>query len=48
MISSREKRDDKSKGCKAKSEGRRLWPYLAAKKLSALLRGINIMVIFII
>ena len=29
------------KGHKAKSEGRRRWHYLAAKKLSALLRGIN-------
>ena len=47
MISNIEKRERsktlatpaKSEGCKAKSEGRRRWHYLAVKKLSALLRG---------
>ena len=39
MISNGEKRKAKSKGRKAKSKGRRrLWHYLAVKKLSALLR----------
>ena len=40
MISTGEKRVAKSEGRVAKFEGRR-WHYLAAKKLSALVRGIT-------
>ena len=40
MISNREKCEVKSEGRQAKSDGRRLWHYLAVKKLLALLRGI--------
>ena len=40
-ISKGRKCKAKSKGREAKSEGRRLWHYLAVKKLSALLSGIT-------
>ena len=41
MIWKREKRKAKSKGGEAKSKGWRIWHYLPAKKLSALLRRIT-------
>ena len=39
MISIGDKRETKSKGCKANSERRQQWHYLAVKNLSALLRA---------
>ena len=41
MISNGEQRKAMSEGHEVKSEGRRLWHYLAVKKLPALLRGIT-------
>ena len=42
MIPNGKQREEKSEGCKAKSEGRRRWHYLAVKKTTTNIKRNNV------